>query len=109
MRIENQGPGPSKDSVLQIEQGGTSATNNNEALFNLGVVGISEINQPGGVAGYEQGTKKLNPDVIPSITGGLNTVTIEGQNSIVYGESAVLKITNFDSFRGNLFDFAILN
>lgn len=98
MRVENQGPGPSKDHILQIEQGGTSAATNEQALRNLGAIAVEEINKPNGIAGYEFGTTKVPEYILPSITGGGNSPTIEGPMSVTLGDSAILKITNFDSF-----------
>ncbi len=98
MRVENQGPGPSKDHILQIEQGGTSAATNEQALRNLGAIAVEEINKPNGIAGYEFGTTKVPKYILPNIAGGGNSPTIEGPMSVTLGDSAILKITNFDSF-----------
>ena len=98
MRVENQGPGPSKDHVLQIKQGGTSGATNEQALRNLGAIAVEEINTANGIAGYEFGTGRVPESILPDIAGGNNTPTIEGPRSLTLGESAILKITNFDSF-----------
>ena len=98
MRVEIQGPGPTKDQILQISQGGTSAITNEQALHNLGAIAPEQINVPGGVVGYGFGTKKIDQSLIPALPGGTNTVTIQGPQTIILGGSVILKITNFDSF-----------
>ena len=84
-----------KEFTLQIENGGTSANNKPDALFNLGAIDDDMINKPGGVLGLNA-NGFIDPKLIAGV--GANGVTIEGPTSVELTGSVICVITNYDVF-----------
>lgn len=86
-----------KNYILQVENGGTGATTEDEALAVLDAVSESKVNQPNGVLGLNE-NGFIDVDRFPSDFGGAASVNIFGPKEVVLGSSILLEITNYDVF-----------
>lgn len=86
-----------KNYILQVENGGTGATTEDEALAVLDAVSESKVNQPNGVLGLNE-NGFIDVDRFPSDFGGAAAVNIFGPNEVILGSSILLEITNYDVF-----------
>ncbi len=86
-----------KNYVLQIENGGTGVTTEEEALEILNAVASSKINKPNGILGLNS-KGFIDLEQFPSNFGGAAAVNIFGPREVVLGRSILLEITNFDIF-----------
>jgi hypothetical protein len=80
--------------VVPISKGGTGTDNLPDASENLKLVTTSMVNQNDGVIGLDATGK------VPSSRFALNNrVSIDGMLAVIAGQSLVLQITDFDSFK----------
>lgn len=93
-----------KNQVLQIINGGTSATNNDQALENLGAINPNVFNKPGGVVALDNRGYLLT-SIIPSDLNSVNAVNIEGPDTVQVSGVIFCYITNFDSFTDYVIKF----
>ena len=81
--------------VLQIEAGGTGATNVIDAAINLGVISSDNLGQPSGVASLAANVK-VPLSQLPYLPGN-ELPSIDGPSSVSAYEIVEYLITNFDS------------
>lgn len=90
--------------TIQIQQGGTGADNQEDAITNLGGIFLGTINQPGGFAGLNaQGL--IEDYLIPqSVSFGI-PLNIKGPTGIELDTTTIYEITNYDSFTDYVVSF----
>lgn len=87
----------SKKYVLQVNQGGTGADNQEDAVANLGGLWAGSVNKPGGVVGLDQ-NKLIPKSLLPDNVALGVPVNLHGPQNLELNAEGIVTITNFDSF-----------